>query len=183
MTEPRTAALQYAQQNRSRFLEELKAFTAIPSISTNPDSKPDLQKTAEWVANHLKGLGIENVQVFPTAGHPIVYGDLLKAGAERPTVLVYGHYDVQPPEPLELWESGAFDPTVRGEYIYARGITDMKGQILAVVNAIEAILRTGDFSGELEVLDRRRRGDRFSAPGAFHPRAYRAAELRPGAQS
>jgi acetylornithine deacetylase/succinyl-diaminopimelate desuccinylase-like protein len=152
MTDPRTAALQYAEQHRRRFLDELKDFASIPSISTNPAAKLDVQRTAEWVANHLRRLGIENVQVFPTAGHPIVYGDLLKAGEERPTVLVYGHYDVQPPEPLELWESGAFEPTVRGEYIYARGVTDMKGQILAVVDAIEAVLRTGTFPVNLKFL-------------------------------
>lgn len=152
MTDPRTAALQYAEANRSRFLDELKDFASIPSISTKPAAKPDVQKTAEWVAGHLRRLGIEHVQVFPTAGHPIVYGDLLKARSACPTVLVYGHYDVQPPEPLELWESGAFEPTVRGEHIYARGVTDMKGQILAVVNAIESILRTGIFPVNLKFL-------------------------------
>jgi len=143
MTDHRTAAIQYAHQNHSRFLEELKAFASIPSISTNAASRPDMQKAAEWVAEHLRKLGLERVQVMPTAGHPIVYAEQLKAGPGFPTVLVYGHYDVQPAEPLDLWVSGAFDPTVRGEHIYARGVTDMKGQILAVSNAIEAILHTG----------------------------------------
>lgn len=152
MTDPRAAAIQYIHQNHSRYLEELKTFASIPSISTNASSRPDMHKTANWIADHLRGLGLEQVQVFQTAGHPIVYAEHLKAGKGHPTILVYGHYDVQPPEPLELWVSGAFEPTVRGEYIYARGITDMKGQVLAVVNAVEGILCTSQLPVNLKFL-------------------------------
>jgi len=152
MTDQRTAAIQYLHQNHSRFLEELKTLASFPSISTNPACKPDIQKTAAWLADHLQGLGIEKVQIFQTARHPIVYGEYLKAGQAAPTVLVYGHYDVQPAEPLDLWVSGAFEPSVRGEHIYARGVTDMKGQVLAVFNAIEGILKTSAMPVNLKFL-------------------------------
>ncbi len=152
MTDHRTAAIHYIHQNHSRFLEELKTLASFPSISTNPACKPDIQKTAAWLADHLQGLGIEKVQIFQTAGHPIVYGEYLKAGKAAPTVLVYGHYDVQPAEPLDLWVSGAFEPSVRGEHIYARGVTDMKGQVLAVFNAIEGILKTSAMPVNLKFL-------------------------------
>jgi acetylornithine deacetylase/succinyl-diaminopimelate desuccinylase-like protein len=141
MTDPRTTAIDYAHRNRARFLEELKDYGTIPSISTDPNAKVDMQRAAEWTAAQLRTLGMSNVQIFPTAGHPVVYGESLGAPG-KPTVLVYGHYDVQPAEPLELWESGPFDPQVRGEHIYARGITDMKGQVLACLKAIEAVVRT-----------------------------------------
>jgi acetylornithine deacetylase/succinyl-diaminopimelate desuccinylase-like protein len=152
MTDSITAAIQYLHQNHSRFLDELKTLASIPSISTDPASKPAVQKTAAWIADHLRSLGIEKVQIFQTPGHPIVYGEYLEAGQAAPTVLVYGHYDVQPAEPLDLWVSGAFEPSVRGEHIYARGVTDMKGQVLAVLNAIEAILKTGSMPVNLKFL-------------------------------
>jgi acetylornithine deacetylase/succinyl-diaminopimelate desuccinylase-like protein len=111
-----------------------------------------MQATAEWLANHLRLLGIEKVQIFQTAGHPIVYAEYLRAGNDAPTVLVYGHYDVQPAEPLDLWTSGAFEPSVRGEHIYARGVTDMKGQVLAVINAVEGILRSSEMPVNLKFI-------------------------------
>lgn len=113
------AAIQYAHANSRRFLEDLKTFTRIPSVSTNPEAKPAMQQAAQWIADNLINLGIQQVQIMATRGHPVVYGELLVDRAEAVTVLVYGHYDVQPAEPLELWESGAFDPTVRGEHIFA----------------------------------------------------------------
>lgn len=143
MTSTLQQALQYAHQNRQRFIDELKELASIPSVSADPDSKPAMQQTAQWIAAHLQKLGVEHVSIFPTPGHPVVYGDMLAAGPNAPTMLIYGHYDVQPPEPLELWETGPFEPTIRGENIYARGITDMKGQVLAACNAIEAVVRTG----------------------------------------
>ena len=152
MTDQCAAAVQYLQQNRSRFLEELKTFVSFPSISTKAEYQAVMETTAAWVAEHLRQLGMDQVQVIPTAGHPIVYAEYLKAGEAAPTVLIYGHYDVQPPEPLELWESGPFEPSVRGEHIFARGVTDMKGQVLAVVNAIEAILRTSQLPVNVKFL-------------------------------
>jgi len=159
MTKPRTAAIQYAHDHRPQFLNELNEFASIPSVSTEPANKEDVQRAAEWLANHLKDLGMENIQIFSTARHPIVYGDYLKAGANAPVALIYGHFDVQPAEPLELWHSDPFAPQMRGENLYARGTTDMKGQIIAILAAIEAIKQTSGlpinfkfiFEGEEEI--------------------------------
>ena len=106
----RQQALEYAHQNRARFLEELKEFLAIPSISTSPENAGDVRRAAEWVAGQLNALGMDNVQLMPTGGHPVVYGEQLKAGKDAPTVLIYGHYDVQPAEPLDQWRSPPFEP-------------------------------------------------------------------------
>ena len=152
MTEPRSAALQYAHDNAPRFLEELKDFSRIASISTDTSAKPEMQRAAEWVAAQLVNLGIQNVQIFPTPGHPVVFGELREAGSSAPTVLVYGHYDVQPVDPLELWVSGPFEPDIRGENIYARGVTDMKGQVMIALKAIEAIRRTGSMPINLKFM-------------------------------
>src|SRR5215471_15707340 len=108
MNDARQTALEYAHQNRERFLEELKDFLTIPSISTSPEHKADVERCAQWVAGQLRALGMDNVQVMPTAGHPVVYGEHLKAGKDAPTVLIYGHYDIQPVDPLELWTSDPF---------------------------------------------------------------------------
>ncbi len=142
MTDPRSTAVQFAHENRSRFLAEMKDFCTIPSISTDPEHKPDMHRAAQWVADQLGALGMGNIQIFQTAGHPVVYADCLTAGAGKPTVLIYGHYDVQPADPLELWESAPFEPTERGEHLFGRGVTDMKGQVIATLKAIEAIVRT-----------------------------------------
>lgn len=142
MTTPREQAIAFAHSNYDRYLSELKAFTAIPSISTDPQALPAMQQAAEWIVEHLQGIGLEHIQIMPTNLHPVVYADYLHSPG-APTVLIYGHYDVQPAEPLELWESGAFKATIRGEHIFARGISDMKGQVLATLNAVEAIMRTG----------------------------------------
>jgi len=143
MSDRRNAAIQFAHENRQRFLNELQEILTIPSVSTDPERKADMLRAAEWVAGKMRNLGIENVQVMPTPGHPVVYGEHLRAGSKAKTMLVYGHYDVQPAEPLDLWESGAFDPTVRGDNLYARGATDMKGQVMAALKAIEAVMSAG----------------------------------------
>ena len=136
-------ALDYAHQNREKFLNELIDVLRIPSISTDADYKADVLRAAEWLADHLRRLGIENVEVMPTdGGHPVVYGEYLKKPG-APTVLVYGHYDVQPADPLELWETGPFEPEVRGDLLYGRGSSDMKGQVLAALSAIESMMQSG----------------------------------------
>lgn len=147
------SALDYAHQNQERFLQALIEVLKIPSISTDSDYDGEVRRAAEWMANHLKGLGIENVQVMPTQdGHPVVYGDYLKKPG-APTVLVYGHYDVQPADPLELWESGPFEPQVSGDLLYGRGSSDMKGQVIATFAAIESILKGGgEFPVNLKFL-------------------------------
>lgn len=152
MTHPPSAALEYAHANRQRFLEELKALVCIPSVSTDPEANGDMQRAAEWLATQLRDLGMDNVQILPTAGHPVVYGEWLKAGADRPTALIYGHYDVQPAEPLELWHTPPFDPTERGENLYGRGASDMKGQVIAALKAIESLVRTDGLRVNLKFL-------------------------------
>jgi len=152
MSEQRNEALKYAKEHVENFQQNLDDFLRIPSISTDPERKTDMQEAAKWVANKLESLGAQKVQILPTGGHPVVYGEILEAGEAAPTVLIYGHYDVQPAEPLELWESGAFDPSVRGENLYARGATDMKGQIMAAVSALESIQQTGKLPVNVKFL-------------------------------
>lgn len=146
------SSLQYFEDNQASLLEELLKFLSIPSISTDPDRTFDVVRAAEFIANKLKSIGIENVQVFPTARHPIVYGDYLKAGPSQPTLLIYGHYDVQPDDPIELWESPPFTPTIKNEMLFARGASDMKGQIYACVAAIESILRSDVFPVNIKFI-------------------------------
>lgn len=135
-------ALEYVRSNHDRFLNELQEFVAIPSISTLDEHKPDVQRAAEWVAAQLKSLGMEKVQIMPTALHPVVYGEWMGAGKSAPTIMIYGHYDVQPVDPVELWETDPFKSEVRGDYMFARGTSDMKGQVMASLKAVEAIVRT-----------------------------------------
>ncbi|MCD6289938.1 MAG: dipeptidase [Anaerolineae bacterium] len=136
------AAISYARAHRDAFLEDLKGILRIPSISTLPEYEPDMRRAAEWLVDRLKGLGFDRVDVLPTKRHPVVYGEYLKAGADAPTILVYGHYDVQPVDPLDLWKSDPFDPRVRGDNLYARGASDMKGQMIAHIKAVESLVRT-----------------------------------------
>lgn len=136
-----TQAVTYAQENKSRYLNELVEFLRIPSVSTQPDHNDDVQRAAQWLAAKMEAAGLEHVQVVKSKGHPLVYGDWLHA-AGAPTVLVYGHYDVQPAEPFELWDSPPFEPEVRDDYLYARGASDDKGQVYIHVKAVEALLQT-----------------------------------------
>ena len=144
MTNQLTAALSYAQEHKDQILDELIEFVRIPSVSTDPKKKTEMQRAAQWVANQMHSLGFENVKILPTARHPVVYGESLKAGSDKPTVLIYGHYDVQPAEPLELWGTPPFEPTQHGENLYGRGASDMKGQVVASLKAVEAYAHTGD---------------------------------------
>lgn len=142
MSAERAKALEYANKNNELFLEELITFSAIPSISTDPEYKTDVERTAQWVSDKFSSLGLDNIRIFPTEGHSVVYAESLKAEG-APTILIYGHYDVQPAEPLDKWDSDPFNPQVRGNNLYARGATDMKGQVAATIDAVEAIVRTG----------------------------------------
>jgi len=128
----------FVQQNQARLLDELFAFLRIPSISTLPEHKGDVDRAARFVADALAAAGLEHVEVIPTAKHPLVYADWLNAPG-KPTVLCYGHYDVQPPDPLELWKSPPFEPEVRDGNIYARGSADDKGQVYMHIKAVEAL--------------------------------------------
>lgn len=126
--------------SKDRYLSELKQFLKFPSISTNPENQKDVLECAEYLKKHMESIGMQNAKVYPTKGHPVVYSDWLNAGADKPTVLIYGHYDVQPVDPVELWTSPPFEADIRGENIYARGSADDKGQVFIHLKAIEAHL-------------------------------------------
>lgn len=145
---PLRTPLQYAHTHLNRHMAELLDFLRIPSISTQPERTPDVHRAADWLAESLRHAGLEHVQVIATQRHPLVYADWLHAGPEKPTVLIYGHYDVQPAEPLALWHTPPFEPVVIDDYIYARGAADDKGQAYIHVKAVEAFLQG---SGRLPV--------------------------------
>lgn len=134
-------AIAYAQTHRSRFHEELFEFLRIPSISAKPEHTADTRRAAQWLAAEVSKAGLKT-EIIDTPGHPVVLGEWRDAGPDAPTILIYGHYDVQPPEPLDLWDSPAFEPTVRDGRIYARGSADDKGQLYLHVKALETYLAT-----------------------------------------
>jgi acetylornithine deacetylase/succinyl-diaminopimelate desuccinylase-like protein len=146
-------AVEFAKANGGRFVEELKDLLRIPSVSTDPERVGDVRRAAQFVADELARIGLENVRLIETStatrkGHPLVYADWLHAapaadGSAKPTVLCYGHYDVQPAEPLELWTSPAFEPTERDGNLYARGAVDDKGQMWMHVKALESLFAAG----------------------------------------
>jgi acetylornithine deacetylase/succinyl-diaminopimelate desuccinylase-like protein len=131
----------FVEQNKPRLLDELKAFLRIPSVSTLPEHVPDVRRAAQFVADSMKTAGLENIEIISTAKHPLVYADWLHAPG-KPTVLCYGHYDVQPPDPLDEWISPPFEPVVRDGNLYARGSADDKGQMYMHIKAVEALLST-----------------------------------------
>ena len=135
-----SSAVSYARENQQRFLGELKALLRIPSVSTAPEHKDDVRRAAEYVANNLRNIGMENVEVIQTQKHPLIYADWLHA-PDKPTVLCYAHYDVQPPDPLDEWKSPPFEPTERDKNLYARGAVDDKGQLWMELKAIEALMK------------------------------------------
>jgi acetylornithine deacetylase/succinyl-diaminopimelate desuccinylase-like protein len=128
----------FVRENRQRFLEELYDFLRIPSISTLPEHKADIDRAAAFVAESLRAGGLDNIEIIPTEKHPLVYADWLHAPG-KPTVLCYGHYDVQPPDPLEQWVTPPFEPTVRDGNLYARGSADDKGQMYMHIKAVDAL--------------------------------------------
>jgi acetylornithine deacetylase/succinyl-diaminopimelate desuccinylase-like protein len=133
------AVLQYIEENQNRFVEELCQYVRFPSVSAQPEHRPDMAACAEWLVKHCRQIGLE-AEVRPTAGHPVVLARTRRTG--RPPYLVYGHYDVQPAEPFELWKSPPFEPRLEGRSLFARGACDNKGQNLAHFKAVEAYLKT-----------------------------------------
>ena len=129
---------QFVQENKQRMLDELKDFIRIPSISTLPENKSDVDRAAEFVADSFRAVGMENVEIIQTEKHPLVYADWMHAPG-KPTVLCYGHYDVQPPDPIELWHTAPFEPTERDGNLVARGSADDKGQMYMHIKAVEAL--------------------------------------------
>ncbi|NMC53269.1 MAG: dipeptidase [Chloroflexi bacterium] len=151
MTDQRSAAIQLAASQRNQTLADLKELVKIPSISTSQENKKDMLTAANWIAAYLTKMGMKNVQVLPTAGNPSVYGEAI-LDSSYPTVLIYGHYDVQPPDPLELWHSDPFNPTQDGDLLFGRGTSDMKGQILACFAAVDATLKTGGLKVNIKFI-------------------------------
>src|SRR5208337_3055797 len=154
-----SSAVDFAQKNHSRYLSELKDLLRIPSISTLPEHKDDCRKAATTLEAELSRIGMENSRLMETEGHPLVYAEWLHAEG-KPTVLIYGHYDVQPVDPIDEWLSPPFEPTERNGNIYARGAVDDKGQVWAQIKALESLLASGGklplnvrvlFEGEEEV--------------------------------
>jgi acetylornithine deacetylase/succinyl-diaminopimelate desuccinylase-like protein len=144
-------AVNFASENYARYLTELKELLAIQSISTLTEHRPDMVRAAEWLSGHMNGIGLNHIEVIPTQGHPVIYGEWLGAG-NKPTVLIYGHYDVQPVDPISEWTSPPFDPVVRGDNIFARGASDMKGNAIAVLKSLEAWMKTGQLPVNVKVL-------------------------------
>jgi acetylornithine deacetylase/succinyl-diaminopimelate desuccinylase-like protein len=133
--------MDYVVAHRAEILADLVAFASIPSVSTDPAYAPHIKEASEWVAERMRRAGLENVRINPTAGHPVVTGEWLHAEG-APTILIYGHYDVQPPDPLEKWKSAPFKPAVRDNRLYARGVSDDKGPMLIPIKTAEAFLKT-----------------------------------------
>jgi acetylornithine deacetylase/succinyl-diaminopimelate desuccinylase-like protein len=132
--------IDFINTNRDRYVDQLKEYLAIPSISALPQHQADVRRCAEWTAEEMRRIGLENVRLIETPGYPVVYGDWLHA-SDKPTILFYGHYDVQPVDPVDLWESPPFQATVRDGEIYARGSADDKGQVFMHFKAIEAHIK------------------------------------------
>lgn len=133
--------MDFIDSNYDRYINELKEFLRIPSISTLNEHRGDMQQSAGFVAEKLKEAGMNRVEIFQTEGHPLVYAEWLAAPG-KPTVLIYGHYDVQPVDPIELWDSPPFEPTIKGDNIFARGATDDKGQMYVHIKSVEAYFKT-----------------------------------------
>jgi acetylornithine deacetylase/succinyl-diaminopimelate desuccinylase-like protein len=145
-------ALLYARENQAEFISSLKQFLKIPSLSRDEGDPQAIQQAATWLKQKLSDTGFEKAQIFETAMHPMVFAENLSAGPEALTVLIYGHYDVQSPKPLEDWQTPPFDPTIKGENLYARGASDNKGEVILSISAIESILQAGTLPINVKVL-------------------------------
>jgi acetylornithine deacetylase/succinyl-diaminopimelate desuccinylase-like protein len=143
---------EFIEGHREQHLTELCEFLRIPSVSAKSEHKPDIEKSAKWVADHLRAAGFKSAEIVPTSLHPLVYAESLEAPG-KPTILFYGHYDVQPAEPLELWTSPAFDPTARNGNLFGRGTADDKGQVHIHIKALESLFKVhGKFPINIKVL-------------------------------
>jgi acetylornithine deacetylase/succinyl-diaminopimelate desuccinylase-like protein len=152
MISPREQAIDFARKNASRFEDSLIELVKIPSISTDPNAKPAMLRATQILISQLKSIGFKQADMMTTAGHPVVFGQSLPGRKDVPTLLIYGHYDVQPPDPMDLWKTQPFEPTVIGDRLYGRGASDMKGQIIASFSAVESILRQGDIPLNIKFL-------------------------------
>jgi len=164
MPKPIRSALEYARSNHDRFLNDLKEFLTIPSISGDPTYKKEIQLAADWVADRLRALEFDRVELLPTAGNPVVYGEWDSPDSNIPTIMIYGHYDVAPVEPLDEWDNDPFKPYLKENNLYGRGSSDMKGQIMACIAAVEAIKRNSEFPFNIKFLIE---GEEESCPNHF----------------
>ena len=146
-----TEAIAYYQAHYDDLFNQFKTLLSIPSISASEEAKADVQKAADFIVDKLKSIGLKNVKAYETPRHPLIYADYL-VDPQKPTVLIYGHYDVQPPDPLDEWETPPFEATIRGDYLFARGASDMKGQVWANISALESILKTSDLPVNIKIL-------------------------------
>lgn len=144
-------SLKYIEENKDKFVDELFELLRIPSISANKSYKEDVLKAAKWVKNQLTAIGMDKVELHPTPGHPIVFGEKI-INKSFPTILIYGHYDVQPPDPLHLWNSKPFEPMLKDGKIYARGAADDKGQFFMHLKSVEAMIETGELNCNVKFL-------------------------------
>ena len=152
MTNQVEKAFQYVEENKNNVLSVFKEFLSIPSISSDPDHANDIISAAHWVKDYLDKLGVSNTALLETGQHPVVFGEYQCGDDSKPTILIYGQYDVQPPDPLDLWKSEPFIAEISKNRIFARGASDMKGQIMVFLSAIEAIVKTGSLSVNLKFM-------------------------------
>src|SRR5215472_5868212 len=142
MSQPSEKASKYSRDHEERFRHELHELLRIPSLSGDPARAGDVKRAAEWLASHLHTMGLDSAKVMPTAGHPVVYAEWMGAGKDKPTVLIYGHYDVVPAALEDGWDHPPFEPVEKDGKIYARGATDDKGQLFIHVKALESYLES-----------------------------------------
>lgn len=145
-------AINYFHDNQKQLTEFYFDLVRIPSVSTDPDHRDDMLKAANFLSAYLEKLGFDRVEIFPTQMHPILFAEKKSANPDAKTLLIYGHYDVQPVDPLNEWKSDPFQPEIRDEYVFARGASDMKGQVMASLLALESVLNTGDLPINIKYL-------------------------------
>lgn len=152
MTTNRDQSIEFARKNRSKFENNLIELVRIPSVSTDPSQKDSMFKVADRLVKQLLSIGFKQAEIFSTAGHPAVFAQTHPDNRTLPALLIYGHYDVQPPDPLDLWKTKPFEPTIRGDRLYGRGASDMKGQICISLAAVESILNQGEIPLNIKVI-------------------------------
>lgn len=152
MTTNRNQSIDFARKNKKQFEQNLSELVKLPSVSTDPSVKWAMQQTAERIVQLLMGIGFKTAEVYETPGHPVVVGQTIPDKKGIPTLLIYGHYDVQPPDPLDLWKTKPFEPTIIGDRMYGRGTSDMKGQIVVSLAAVESILIQGEIPLNIKVI-------------------------------
>jgi len=146
------SAMNFIKENNDHFIEEFTEFLKIPSISSNSNHSNDMMRAAKFLVNILNECGIINTRILETQKYPVVFAEYRDAGKDKPTILMYGHYDVQPPDPLNQWTNDPFDPMIKDGFIYARGASDMKGQLMVILSAINAIQSTGSLPVNLKFM-------------------------------